>query len=61
VGRCFLPRDLEELYAHALAAEREAARRFTELERYMRNAREALALATRAAHANGGDVLPLKP
>ncbi|HEV3011524.1 MAG TPA: ferritin family protein [Burkholderiales bacterium] len=33
-----LPRDLNELYAHALVMEREAAKRFVELERYMRDA-----------------------
>ena len=33
-----LPRDLNELYAHALAVEREATKRFAELERYMRAA-----------------------
>jgi rubrerythrin len=32
------PRDLQELYAHALAVEREATKRFAELERYMREA-----------------------
>ena len=33
-----LPRDLSELYAHALAMEREATKRFAELEGYMRAA-----------------------
>jgi rubrerythrin len=33
-----LPRDLSELYAHALAMEREATKRFAELERCMRDA-----------------------
>ena len=33
-----LPRDMNELYAHALAVEREATKRFAELERYMREA-----------------------
>jgi rubrerythrin len=33
-----LPRDLNELYAHALVMEREATKRFTELERYVRDA-----------------------
>jgi rubrerythrin len=33
-----LPRDLHELYAHALALEHAAAKRFVELERYMRDA-----------------------
>ena len=33
-----LPRDLNELFAHALALEGEAARQFLELERYMRDA-----------------------
>src|SRR5919106_4706729 len=32
------PRDLQELYAHALAVEREATKRFAELERFMRDA-----------------------
>jgi hypothetical protein len=38
MGTRLLPRDLDELYAHALAVEGEAARRFAELERYMREA-----------------------
>jgi rubrerythrin len=38
MGMRLFPRDLQELYAHALAFEREAARRFVELERYMRDA-----------------------
>jgi rubrerythrin len=33
-----LPRNLQELYAHALVMEREATKRFAELERYMRDA-----------------------
>ena len=33
-----LPRDLPELYAHALIAEREATKRFAELEKLMRDA-----------------------
>ena len=33
-----LPRTLQELYAHALILEREATKRFSELERYMRDA-----------------------
>ena len=38
MGTRLLPRDLNELYAHALVVEREAAKRFVELERYMRDA-----------------------
>jgi rubrerythrin len=38
MGSRLLPRDLNELYAHALVVEREAAKRFVELERYMRDA-----------------------
>jgi rubrerythrin len=38
MGTRLLPRDLNELYAHALAVEREATKRFAELERYMRDA-----------------------
>src|SRR5687767_6525049 len=38
MGMRLFPRDLQELYAHALAFEREAAKRFVELERYMRDA-----------------------
>jgi len=38
MGERLLPRDLDELFAHALAVEREAAERFAELERYMRAA-----------------------
>jgi rubrerythrin len=38
MGSRLLPRDLQELYAHALALEHEAARRFAELERYTRDA-----------------------
>jgi rubrerythrin len=38
MGTRLLPRNLQELYAHALVAEREATKRFAELERYMRQA-----------------------
>lgn len=38
MGSRLLPRSLPELYAHALAVEREATRRFAELERVMRDA-----------------------
>lgn len=38
MGRRLLPRTLPELYAHALAMEREAAKRFAELEQLMRDA-----------------------
>jgi rubrerythrin len=38
MGMRLFPRDLNELYAHALAVEREATKRFAELERYMRAA-----------------------
>lgn len=38
MGTRLLPRDLKELYAHALIVEREATKRFAELERYMREA-----------------------
>jgi rubrerythrin len=38
MGTRLLPRDLNELYAHALVAERDAANKFVELERYMRDA-----------------------
>src|SRR5688572_17252347 len=38
MGMRLLPRDLQELYAHALVMEREASKRFVELERYMRDA-----------------------
>jgi hypothetical protein len=38
MGTRLLPRDLSELYAHALVMEREATERFAELERYMREA-----------------------
>ena len=38
MGMRLLPRDLTELYAHALGFEREATKRFAELERYMRDA-----------------------
>src|SRR3989304_4011184 len=37
MGRPLLPRTLPELYAHALAMEREAAKRFAELEQLMRD------------------------
>jgi rubrerythrin len=36
MGERLLPRDLNELFAHALAVEREATKRFAELEGYMR-------------------------
>jgi rubrerythrin len=38
MGTRLLPRSLPELYAHALVVEREAAKRFAELERFMRDA-----------------------
>jgi rubrerythrin len=38
MGTRLLPLNLQELYAHALAVEREAAKRFAELERFMRDA-----------------------
>ena len=38
MGRRLLPQNLIELYAHSLAIEREAFKRFIELERYMRDA-----------------------
>jgi rubrerythrin len=38
MGTRLLPRSLQELYAHALILEREATKRFSELERYMRDA-----------------------
>lgn len=38
MGTRLLPRNMNELYAHALAVEREATERFAELERYMRDA-----------------------
>ena len=38
MGTRLLPRTLQELYAHALILEREATKRFAELERYMRDA-----------------------
>ena len=38
MGMRLFPRDLTELYAHALVFEREATRNFVELERYMRAA-----------------------
>ncbi|MGQ0546205.1 MAG: ferritin family protein [Betaproteobacteria bacterium] len=37
MGRRLLPRNLPELYAQALAMEREATRRFAELEQFMRD------------------------
>ena len=37
MGRRLLPRNLPELYAHALVMEREAAKRFAELEQLMRD------------------------
>ena len=37
MGQRLLPQNLIELYAHALAIEREAFKRFLELERYMRD------------------------
>ena len=36
MGQRLLPQNLIELYAHALAIERDAFKRFVELERYMR-------------------------
>jgi hypothetical protein len=38
MGTRLLPRNLQELYAHALILERDATKRFSELERYMRDA-----------------------
>jgi bacterioferritin (cytochrome b1) len=38
MGQRLLPQTLIELYAHSLAIEREAFKRFIELERYMRDA-----------------------
>jgi rubrerythrin len=38
MGMRLLPRNLQELYMHALAVEREATKRFAELERFMRDA-----------------------
>jgi bacterioferritin (cytochrome b1) len=38
MGSRLLPRDLDELYAHALAVEYEAAKRLAEVERYVRAA-----------------------
>ena len=38
MGIRLLPRNLQELYAHALVAERNATQRFADLERYMRDA-----------------------
>src|SRR5918992_1589085 len=38
MGMRLLPRNLPELYAHSLILEREATKRFSELERYMRDA-----------------------
>lgn len=37
MGRRLLPRNLPELYAHALTMEREAAKRFAELEQFARD------------------------
>jgi rubrerythrin len=37
MGQRLLPQSLIELYAHSLAIEREAFKRFVELERYMRD------------------------
>jgi rubrerythrin len=37
MGRRLLPRTLPELYAHALVMEREATKRFAELEQFMRD------------------------
>ena len=37
MGRRLLPRNLPELYAQALAMEREATQRFAELEQFMRD------------------------
>jgi rubrerythrin len=38
MGMRLLPRNLQELYAHSLILERDATKRFSELERYMRDA-----------------------
>ena len=38
MGQRLLPQTLIDLYAHALAIEREAYKRFIELERFMRDA-----------------------
>jgi len=38
MGTRLLPRNLPELYAHALVLEREATKRFVELERFVRDA-----------------------
>jgi rubrerythrin len=38
MGTRLLPLNLQELYVHALTVEREASKRFAELERYMRDA-----------------------
>lgn len=38
MGERLLPKSLIEVYAHSLAIEREAATRFAELERFLRNA-----------------------
>jgi len=38
MGRRLLPQNLIELYAHSLAIEREAFKRFVELERFLRDA-----------------------
>ena len=37
MGRRLLPRNLPELYSYSIAIERDAARRFAELERFMRD------------------------
>jgi bacterioferritin (cytochrome b1) len=37
VGERLLPKSLIEVYAHSLVLEREAAKRFAELERFLRN------------------------
>jgi rubrerythrin len=37
MGRRLLPRNLPELYAYSIAIERDAAKRFAELERFMRD------------------------
>lgn len=38
MGRRLLPRNLPELYAHAMVVEREASKQFAKLERFMRDA-----------------------
>ena len=57
MGNRLLPRDLDQLYAHALAVEREAAKRLAEVERYVRDA----GMEHIAVEQSAGDVLPLKP